>query len=92
MNQKEFISQCAKTYPEVMAALAYFRQSIQQECKPVIQKRINEFAGVLGVPHEDLKLSEYAWPDKPALAHNDEFELGWQAKRADNLYLYFYMY
>jgi hypothetical protein len=91
MNQKQFLSECGKSYPEVIAAMAYFRQSIQQQCKPVVQKRIPEFAEVLGIPVKALKIMEYAQPDKLGAAVSDEICLGLQAKRSDDLFLYFYL-
>jgi hypothetical protein len=91
MNQQLFLSECGKSYPEVIAALAYFRQSIYQQCKPVVQKRIKEFAKALGVPHEKLKLSEYAWPDSYVPTDLTEMGLGWKARRSQDLCLFFYL-
>jgi hypothetical protein len=91
MNQEQFLRECGKSYPEAMAALAYFRRSVQQQCIPVVQKYLKEFAEVLGVAHKDLKLTEYADPDRPTPAFSGVFSLGWQAKRSDDLYLYFFL-
>jgi hypothetical protein len=92
MNQQQFLLECGKSYPDAMAALAYFRQLVQQRCKPVVDQRLQEIGEILGVPRQDLKLLEHANPDKPAAAVPDQVELGWKAKRAENLYLYFYLY
>jgi hypothetical protein len=91
VSQEEFLRECGKSYPEAMSALAYFRQAIQQQCKAVVQQRIDGFAEILGVSPWNLKLTEYAEPDNPKLTAWDETNLGWQAKRSDDLYLYFYL-
>lgn len=91
MNQDQFLRECGKSYPEAMAALGYFRTSILQQCKPVVQKRIREFAEILGVSAQDLKLTEYIEPDRPLPTVPDKISLGWQAKRSEDLYLYFYL-
>jgi hypothetical protein len=89
MDQEQFLSECGKSYPEAFAALAYFRQSIQQRCKPVVQKRIQEFANVLGIPVKELRVIGYAEPDKLGAAVSDVIYLGVQAKPSEELYLYF---
>lgn len=91
MNQEQFLRECGKTYPEAIAAIAYFRESVQQKCRPVIDKRISELAKVLGVAGADLKLIRYAAPDSPTSVIRSPLNLGWQAKRSDNLSLYFYL-
>jgi len=92
MNQQQFIRECGKSYPEAMAALGYFRQLVQQQCDPVVQKRIKELGKVIGVPHEDLRVTEYTNPDRPGPTIAEQVSLGLLARRSENLYLYFYLY
>jgi|SRR5579863_919296 len=92
MNQEQFLCECGKSYPEAMAALGYFRQLVQKQCKAVVEKRLKELSDVLSVSHKSLKLIEYAEPDRPVSTPSEHLNVGWQAKRADNLYLYFYLY
>jgi hypothetical protein len=91
MNQQQFLQECGKSYPEAMAALGFFRQSVLQSCKTVIHKRISDLGEVLCISDQDLKLLEHARPDKPMSAVPDQVELGWKAKRSEDLYLYFYL-
>jgi hypothetical protein len=92
MNQEQFLSECGKSYPEAMVALGYFRQLVQQQCKPVVEKRLKELSEVLNVSHQSLSRPyEYAEPDRPVSTPSEYLNVGWQAKRADNLYLYFYL-
>jgi hypothetical protein len=90
MNQEQFLHECSKTYPEAMAALGYFRQLIQEQCKTVVEKRLGEFAKAIGIA-QDLKLVEYAAPDRPVPNALNATDLGWQARPSDELYLYFYL-
>ena len=92
MNQQQFLQECGKSYPDAMAALGFFRQLVQQRFKAVVQAHITELAEVLGIPRQDLKLLAYANPDKPAMAVSEEVCLGCQAKRSENLDLYFCLY
>ena len=90
MNQERFLIECGKSYPEAMVALGYFRQLVQQQCKPVVEKRLKELSEVLNVSHQSLSRPyEYAEPDRPVSTPSEYLNVGWQAKRADNLYLYF---
>jgi len=92
MNQEQFLSECGKSYPEAMVALGYFRQLVQQQCKPVVEKRLKELSEVLNVSRQSLSRPiEYAEPDRPVSTPSEYLNVGWQAKRADNLYLYFYL-
>jgi hypothetical protein len=91
MNQQQFLQECGKSYPEALAALGYFRQLVLQRCNTVVQKRIQELGEVLGVPHQELKLLEYARPDRIVSDVPDEVILGWRAKRLENFHLYFYL-
>ncbi len=90
-DQEQFLLECGKSYPEAMVALGYFRQLVQQQCKPVVEKRLKELSEVLNVSHQSLKLIKYAEPDQLASTLSEYFSVGWQAKRAENLYLQFYL-
>jgi hypothetical protein len=93
MEQQQFLRECGKSYPEVWAALAYFRQLVQRQCETVVQKRIKEFCNVLAVSDKHLELKEYAYPDSPVPARLDHLKcLGWTARPSDNLHIYSYMY
>jgi hypothetical protein len=91
MNQEQFLFECGKSYPEAMVALGYFRQLVQQQCKPVVEKRLEELSEVLNVSRQSLRLIEYAEPDRLLSTPSEYLSVGWQAKRAENLYLYFYL-
>jgi len=91
MNQELFLSECGKSYPEAMVALGYFRQLVRQRCKPVVEKRLKELSDVLNVSRQSLKLIPYAEPDQLVSTLLEYFNVGWQAKRAENLYLQFYL-
>ena len=91
MNQEQFLSECGESYPEAMAALGYFRQLVQQRCKAVVAKRLKELSDLLGVAHRSLKLIKYADPDRPISTPSEYLNVGWQAKRAEDLYFYFYL-
>ena len=90
-DQEQFLLECGKSYPEAMVALGYFRQLVHKQCKPVVEKRLKELSEVLNVSHQSLKLIEYVYPDGPVSTPSEYLDVGWQAKRADNLYLYFYL-
>jgi hypothetical protein len=93
MEQQKFLSECAKSYPEVMAAVAYFRQAVQKQCKDVVHTRIKELCKVLHVSDQDLKLNEYAKPDRPVPACLDDYHwIGWKATPSDNLDIYSLIY
>jgi len=83
VNQQDFMRECGKSYLDVLAALGYFRTGVQERCDHVVDKHIPALAGVLGVKADDLKWSPY---DKPVV---ESASLGWQAKRQEDLYLYF---
>jgi hypothetical protein len=72
-----------------MAALGHFRQLVQEQCKPVVQNGIIELGKVLGVSPDDLKQTQYADPEKLVPTTGGETNLGWQAKRSENLYIHF---
>jgi hypothetical protein len=91
MNQEQFLCECGKSYPEAMAALGHFRQLIQQRCKAVVEKRLKELGDVLGVSHRSLRLIKYADPDRPVSTPSEYLNVGWQAKRAEDLIFYFYL-
>ena len=90
MNQEQFLFECGKSYPEAMVALGYFRQLVQRQCKPVAKKHLKELSEVLNVS-QSLRLIPYAEPDKLVSTLPEYFNVGWQAKRAENLYLQFYL-
>jgi hypothetical protein len=93
-EQEQFLLECGKSYPEAMVALGYFRQLVQRQCKPVVEKRLKEVCEVLNVSRQSLSRpypSEYVDPDRPVSTPSEYLSVGWQAKRADNLYLYFYL-
>ena len=90
-DQEQFLPECGKSYPEAMVALGYFRQLVQRQCKPVVEKRLKELSEVLNVSHQSLRLIPYAEPDKLVSTLSEYFSVGWQAKRAENLYLQFYL-
>ncbi|MCX6624328.1 MAG: hypothetical protein NTY38_25350 [Acidobacteria bacterium] len=92
MNEQQFLLECGKSYPDAMAALGYFRQLVQRQCEAVVRKRTQELCEVLGISSQDLKLQEHASPDKLSPAVQDVVELGWKARRAENLWLRFYLY
>lgn len=92
MEQQQFLRECGRSYPYVMAAVAYFRQLVQKQYKEVVQRRIEEFAEVIGLSRKDLKLTEYLYPAKPTPISSEPIYLGLQAKRQEDLYLYFYSY
>ena len=90
-DQEQFLLECGKSYPEAMVALGYFRQLVQQQCKPVVEERLKELSESLNVSRQSLKLIEYAEPDRPVSTLSEYLSVGWQAKRAENLYLQFYL-
>lgn len=92
MDQAQFLRECGKSYPEAMAALAHFRELVQQECKTIVARRIEEFCRTLSVSRRDLRILAYAEPDLPVAVLPDNLYLGCQAKRSENLYLTFYLY
>lgn len=91
MNQEQFFDECGRSYPEAMAALGYFRELVQQRCKTAVEKHLKELSDALGVSHQSLRLMAYAEPDRPTASASEFLNVGWQAKRAENLYLYFYL-
>jgi len=91
-DQEQFLLECGKSYPEAMVALGYFRQLVQQQCKPVVEKRLKELCEVLNVSRQSLSRPfAYAEPDRPVSTPSEYLSVGWQAKRAENLYLQFYL-
>ena len=89
MNQQDFLRECSKSHLDVLAALGYFREVVQERCDLVVDQHIKVLAGILGVNVDDLRWSPYAAPDKPSSAGIDRASLGWKAKRREDLYLYF---
>jgi hypothetical protein len=92
MSEEQFLRECGKSYPEAMAALAHFRQVVLKQCEPVVRDGIRELGKVLGVPADSLKLTKYADPEKLVPNNETQYELGWIAKRSENLEICFYVY
>jgi hypothetical protein len=93
MNQQEqeFINECGRSYPDVLAAVAYFRNMIQERCTIAANRRLGELTGVLGLTQkEELVLKSYEDKGSPASAKG-RVEVGCQALSQDNPNFYFFV-
>jgi hypothetical protein len=77
MNEQQFLRECGKPYPEAIAAMAHFRQLVQQQFDPVARKRTKELGKILSVSYDDLIWKEYAYPWHIASSAGSD-EPGWQ--------------
>jgi hypothetical protein len=91
MSQQDFLQECGGSYLDVLAAMGYFREVVWKHCQLVAEKHLPILAELLRVPVGDLKRSRHNVPDNPSSGAISFAELGWKAKRQENLYLYFYI-